>query len=194
MSIIVGIDPGPVSSGVTFVKWDMPRQVLFSTSSFTNAALVNWFLFNDKFIFDSLDISSELFSDISLVSIEKIVAYGMSVSQATFDTAWWSGRFFQAISFGAGFDKNTVMISRPDVKVALYGATTYKDSTSGRLKSVDTRVLKECIHRFFEPTGGGKDPYKGTKHCVGPLYRVKGSHAWDALAVAVAAKVSHRGD
>ena len=35
-------------------------------------------------------------------------------------------------------------------------------------------------------TGGGADPTKGTKAQPGPLHQVR-SHAWDALAVALAA-------
>jgi hypothetical protein len=190
MDLRMGIDSGPITSGVTIVAWsDSPeeRRVVFSHNTYENASLLGAFENQSMILPDLLGAdtaSFDAFPCISVVSIEKIVPYGRSVGQETFDASWMGGEFALA---GRWRGKRVIPISRPNVKLVLFGSLTYSDASgkNGR-KGVDTKLLKECIKPNFSPYGGGNDPYKGVKSKKGPLYLVSGEHAWDALAVAVA--------
>lgn len=190
MDLRMGIDPGPVTSGVTIVAWSdslEERMVVFSHNTYENASLLGAFENQSMILPDLLGAdtaSFDAFPAISVVSIEKIVPYGRSVGQETFDSSWIGGEFALA---GRWRGKRVIPISRPNVKLVLFGALTYSDVSgkNGR-KGVDTKLLKECIKSNFSPYGGGNDSYRGVKSKKGPLFLVSGGHAWDALAVAVA--------
>lgn len=190
MDLRMGIDPGPITSGVVVVEWsELPenRRVIFSHSDYENAALSEAFEHRSLILpcLPGADTASfDAFPAISVVSIEKIVPYGRSVGQETFDSSWVGGEFALA---GRWRGKRVIPISRPNVKLVLFGALTYSAASgkNGR-KGVDTKLLKECVKSSFSPYGGGNDPYKGVKSKKGPLFLVSGGHAWDALAVAVA--------
>lgn len=104
----------------------------------------------------------------TLVAVERVVAYGRVVGQSTIDTAYWSGRFAEAA-------RTDNLISFPDVKLQLCG-----------LQQVKNSQVRQATLDLFPATGGGSCPQKGTKSRQGPLYGIKGDHAWSALAVAVA--------
>jgi hypothetical protein len=181
--ICLGIDPGQKSSGVVVLDWGN-RQVLMADNQYPNERLLNTLKKHNLFRGPgSGDIV--LFSCIDMVSIEKVVTYGRSVGQETMDTAWWGGKFHTAAEWAVG---RVEAISRPTVKMMLYGSLVYKDATSR--KGVDTKLLKSCAKSYFEPTGGGNDPYRGTVKCKGPLFCVRGVHAWDALFVALSAMLA----
>jgi len=190
MDLRMGIDPGPRTSGVVIVAWsDSPenRKVVFSHNDYENALLLGAFENQSMILPDMLGANTasfDAFPAISIVSIEKIVPYGRSVGQETFDSSWVGGEFALA---GCWRGKRVIPISRPSVKLVLFGALTYSDASgkNGR-KGVDTKLLKECVKSNFSPYGGGNDPYKGVKSNKGPLFLVSGGHAWDSLAVAVA--------
>lgn len=183
-----GIDSGPKTSGFVLVEWEPERRVIYSNSEYDNDDLLRAFESRSLVIPDMLSGGTapyDVFSEIRIVSIERIVPYGRSVGQETFDASWMGGEFALAARWRG---KEVVSISRPQVKLALFGATTYSNKTGGR-NAVDTKLLKECVKSNFDPYGGGKDPYKGLKGNKGPLFLVSGSHAWDALAVAVAGPI-----
>jgi len=190
MDLRMGIDPGPKTSGVTVVEWSevtKNRRVIFSHSNYENTSLLEAFGNRSMILPDTLSANTasfDAFPHISIVSIEKIVPYGRSVGQETFDSSWVGGEFELA---GCWRGKRVIPISRPNVKLVLFGALTYSDASGkkGR-KGVDTKLLKECVKSNFSPYGGGNDPYRGVKSKKGPLFLVSGGHAWDALAVAVA--------
>jgi hypothetical protein len=79
------------------------------------------------------------------------------------------------------------MVPRRYVKIALCGKTTFRDPTTGSLKGIGDKHVRQAILDRFPGTGGGKTPQIGTKKQPGPLYGVKG-HMWAALAVALTAE------
>lgn len=101
----------------------------------------------------------------SLLAIEGIASYGMSVGKEVFDTCIWIGRFIQE------FKGAHRLIYRPDIKLHLCQSRRAKDPN----------VRQALIDRF-----GGKDAAIGKRKNPGPLYGVH-SHVWSALAVAVVA-------
>ena len=110
---------------------------------------------------DLLKIVADDRSDV--LAIEKIVSYGSSVGQETFDTCVWIGRFLQAW----GCPEDVMLIPRRKVKAEICGKGNWGDPD----------VRKALIARVG-PQGSKKEP--------GPTYGVK-SHAWSALGVAVTA-------
>lgn len=181
-SLILGIDPGPVTSGLVVLDWEA-RKVCCASNCADNHSLLVSLCARDG-ILDFID-HKFFYSSFLFGAIEKVVPYGRSVGRDTMDTSWWGGKLDTAVGLFLG---KSVAVSRPSVKIALYGSLTCKVEGSVR-KGVDTKLLRECVKEYFEPSGGGSDPYKGTKAKQGPLYCVRGNHAWDALAVALAGKL-----
>jgi Holliday junction resolvasome RuvABC endonuclease subunit len=96
-----------------------------------------------------------------------LVNYGSKVGPSVMDTMRWAGKFEQHW-LDQGRDADSVrLISRQDVKVALRCAITAGNGD----------VRQALIELIGEP---------GRKKAPGPTYGVT-SHAWQALAVAVAA-------
>lgn len=110
---------------------------------------------------DLLKIVADDRSDV--FAIERIVSYGNVVGDETFQTVHWAGRFQQAWAC----PNEVRLIRRLDVKKALGLRGSARD------KDVNAALLAQI------------GP-KGTKAAPGPTYGVT-SHAWAALAVAVAA-------
>lgn len=110
---------------------------------------------------DLLKIVRDDNSDV--LAIEKIVSYGSSVGQETFDTCVWIGRYMEAW----GQPDDVLLIPRRKVKAEVCGPGKWGDPD----------VRKALIARIG-PQGTKKEP--------GPTYGVK-SHAWSALGVAVTA-------
>jgi len=107
----------------------------------------------------------------AVMAIEVMQSMGMAVAQSTFDTQLWAGMFIEAFR-SRGLQ--AVTLYRRDVKLHLCGNNRAKD----------TNVTAAAKSRF-SPTGGGKDPYKGTAKQPGPLYGISGSDVWSGLAIAV---------
>lgn len=107
------------------------------------------------------------------LAIETMAAMGMAVGQDTFTTQLWAGRFIEAVDDRGGSIRD---LKRPEIKLHLCGQTRAKDAN----------VRRATMDRFA-PTGGGKEPRKGTKSQPGPLYGVSGNDVWSALAIAVTA-------
>lgn len=99
------------------------------------------------------------------LAIETMQAtYSAIVGASVIDTLRWVGRFQQAWR-----DPDSVLlISRQEVKAAV---------CNGNTKANDSGVRQALIDHLGQP---------GTKRAPGPTYGVT-SHAWAALAVAVAA-------
>ncbi len=142
---ILAIDPGPTES--TYVIWNGARII-------SRADLANG---------DMLGMLAGPWIEApkpDCCAIEQIRGYGVPAGNETFDTCWWSGRFYQAWGRGA------VMLPRKEVTRHICGA----DSKGG-----DKYVREALIARFGDP---------GKKAAPGVLYGVT-SHCWAALAVAV---------
>lgn len=106
------------------------------------------------------------------VAIEWIESFGMAVGKEVFITVRWIGRFMEC----TGNSGAVMLIPRKEVKMLLCGSMRAKDAN-----------IRQALLDRFPSSGGGKTPQVGTKSAPGPLFGVS-SHAWSALAVAVAAK------
>lgn len=152
---MLAIDPGPVHSGV--VQFD---PIFFHVQEAYQAE-------NDDLL-ERLRLEVE-----PNIVIEVMQSMGMAVTQATFDTQLWAGRFIEAAERSGGTVRT---VYRRDVKLHLCRS----------MRAKDTHVVAAAKSRF-EPSGGGKDPYKGTKKEPGPLYGISGNDVWSALSIAVMA-------
>jgi hypothetical protein len=108
----------------------------------------------------------------TLLAIESMANYGMPVGEDVFKTCYWIGRFAESWSWPVR------LIKAPAVRAHICGV----------VKAKKAHVRRALMDRY-ERTGGGANPEIGTKTKPGPLYGFK-SHAWSALAVAVAARES----
>lgn len=145
MRTIIAIDPGTLESAV--VVWD-------------GAAILDHFIKPNTEVLSYLRYSADI--DYQLV-IEKVVSYGMSVGESTFETVLWSGRFAEAWDHRRG---NWDRLPRMDVKMFWCHSA----------KAKDTNIWQAMVDRFGEP---------GKKATPGFLYEIR-SHSRAALALAVA--------
>lgn len=106
--------------------------------------------------------------------LEQIESQGMAVGRETFETVFWTGRFYEA--WCAGFRLDPLeqrgpldRVTRKAVKLAL----------CGQARANDANIRRAVIDLW------GGDAAIGTRKHPGPLYFVK-SHCWQALALAVA--------
>lgn len=106
------------------------------------------------------------------LAIEWIESFGMAVGKEVFITVRWIGRFMECTQSPDA----VMLIPRKEVKMLLCGSMKAKDAN-----------IRQALLDRFPSSGGGKTPQVGTKSAPGPLYGVS-SHAWSALAVAVAAQ------
>jgi hypothetical protein len=117
-----------------------------------------------------LSIVSDLVNTrIDTVVIEMMTSYGMPIGKTSMDTLVWVGRYFQAVPFN-----NVFLMARSKIKRHLCNNMHAKDKN-----------ITVAVKNRYQPTGGGADPFKGTKKQQGPLYGLK-SHTFAALAVAIA--------
>ncbi len=142
---MIAIDPGTTESA--FVLYEDGKIV--SSGKVENNIL--------------LTLLSGYRSSQSVLAIEMIASYGMTVGQEVFETCVWIGRFTQL------WQGVVTRLYRRDVKLHLCGQARAKDAN----------VRQALIDRF-----GGRSTALGTKRAPGPLYGVSGD-VWQALAVAV---------
>lgn len=152
MKTIIGIDPGPKESG--WVIWNG------SFSSQYGKSENNW-LVREIEREAILGAKSSFPTQISELIIEKVMSYGMPVSESIFETVYWTGRFAQA------WGDDPVRVPRLDVKMHLCHDSRAKDSN----------IRQALIDRFepdLPPRCRPRSVLKGiTKDC------------WAALALAV---------
>jgi len=147
MTLILGCDPDP--KGFAWVLIDSDLKVVDHGKDEFHAAC--------NALFGSTDETIR-------VAIERVAGYGMSVGQEVFDTAWMSGRIYDAVGF---LDPNPRMIFRRDVKVCICGDTKAKDKN-----------IRQAIIDIY---GGKQETRKG-----GKLHGITADR-WAALAVALTA-------
>lgn len=157
-NIIIGIDPGPTTSGQVVVDNSIfPPIILESHSELGSKDLVC-----TKF-------------EAQIVVCEWIVSYSSAIGSSVLDTARLVGRIEErAGNKGLIFHK----LTRPEVGSEITGSRRAK-------KAQVNEAIRELYRKSWGSLGGGKNPVKGTKKKPGPLYTIK-SHAWDALAVVIA--------
>ena len=141
---IIGVDPGPTKSGI----------VVFDTSAWE-------FVLRDiRENEETLEIlaSPSIASD-HIFCVEMIEARGYTVSQPTFETAFWVGRYYQAF----GGEKHR------------YYRRMLKMHYTGMHNTKDSHIRQVLIDRY-----GGK----GTKKNPGFFYGFR-DDMWQAAAVAL---------
>lgn len=150
MSLLYAIDPGTLQSALVVLEHDPIRAThIREHVTILNAAL--------------LPTLSRAPLGAQLV-IEQIEAMGMAVGAETFETVFWSGRFYEAWP-----NHDRYRLARRPIKLHLCGTMQAKDAN----------IRQALLDKF-----GGKDAALGRKHAPGPLYGIKG-HEFAALAVGV---------
>ena len=148
--MILAIDPGTTKSGWVWWKDGKVQDCGVDT--------------NDTVMYSIVWMASNNYG--SVLALEMIASYGMTVGRETFETLLWIGRFAQ---FWKDHDGDRcIKVYRQDAKKCV--CRTHKAS--------DADIRSALIARLGDV---------GTKKAPGPLYGVK-SHAWAALAVAVTAE------
>lgn len=107
--IIVGIDPGPTSSGMVVYDTDR-RAVSDARSDISNDDL--------RALLPTLRVS------VSSVAIERVVYYGQSVGSDVFETAYAGGRIHEA-AFASGYD--VYRVDRRQIKRHLCNSPRARD-------------------------------------------------------------------
>jgi len=163
--IILGIDPGPVTSGIVIYDSEA-RKVVYSNKAATEREIT--------YIYDPYD-DIESMIRLDHIIIERPAAMGpMGAGKVghMLDTAWAAGRIEAwSQSFDNGADVHT--LTRREV-IRHLGVMSGKGSA-------DARVRAACIADH----GGSKRVAVGLKASPGPLYGVS-SHSWQALGLVLA--------
>jgi len=113
--------------------------------------------------FENMEMLERLGAGDDVAVCEMIACYGMAVGKEVFDTCRWIGRYEQRFSDAR---QNMHLLTRLTVKMAICNSQ----------KAKDANMRQALIDRYGAP---------GTKKAPGALYGIS-SHAWAALAVAVA--------
>lgn len=128
---------------------------------------------NEEILFAMGDIRSVL-ERCRKVAIEWFESYGMRVGATVFDSVRWVGRFEQeALTLG----RPPMFLTRAECALTLCHTKRAKDS--------------DMRQRLIDLHGGDRRTAIGTKKQRGPLYGVRGPHAWSALAVAYTCAVKN---
>lgn len=159
--LILGIDPGPTTSGVVLYDPIQPK-VLRAEAKMPTPLMLD--MLRKQWLYD--DPVSWHLSHVTL-AVERVVSYGKRIGAETIQTIEVVGRLLEMWE-----GRTAYAISRPDVLDALTGNRSCKEGPAW--------------DRLCELHGGDKASAVGTKKSPGPLYGV-GSHARSALAVAVVA-------
>lgn len=154
-SLILGIDPGPETSGVVVVTNEYPPRIKCAWTSLP---------------VDKISIPP----DATYTVIEWLSSYGTIVGEKTFKTALVAGQIKER---SEARDIPVYLLKRPEAAHILTGHRGAKDKQT-------KAAIREIYHDAGMADGGGADPTRGIKKQPGPLYGVS-SHAWDALAVVI---------
>jgi hypothetical protein len=149
MSLTYCIDPGTLQSALVVLESTSAGTIIREHMTILNGLALTW-LRNAPL-------------DATMV-IEQIEAMGMAVGAETFETVFWSGRFYEAWP-----NHDRYRLPRRPIKLHL----------CGNMQAKDANIRQALLDKF-----GGKDAALGRKHAPGPLYGLKG-HEFAALAVGV---------
>jgi hypothetical protein len=178
---IIGIDPGPETSGLVELEVQPDWLDWLSSGRFTeppDGVRLNYGV-NDATL---LDLRMAITATVAhpsrdIVAVEWLTSYGGSVGQSTFATAATVGRVLECTETRS--TALVVQLTRPQCARLLCGSASVKGDAP----------LSLACRELVVQTGGGKKPAVGTKARPGPLYGLTGPHAWSALHVAMAALI-----
>lgn len=170
---IMGCDPGPTHSALALITAYEGDILLLAGA---------WYKPNEELasIVPEFAGPHETAGDgpLKLFAYERCGLMGRFVGQSVFETAAMGGELRRAYRPLA---TQSFALRPSDWKLALTGVGNSK-----------TPAVYEAICREFEPTGGGSDPYRGTKKQPGPLWGLyeagaggKVTHMKDALGIAI---------
>jgi hypothetical protein len=148
---VLAIDPGYERSAFVLVDTD-PFRVLEHEIGANGPLLVG------------LGILDATYHPESVV-IESLQSYGMPAGRELFETAWWSGRFFQVLSDATVWQK--VKIHRPT-------RPAIKTAVCGRTQGVRDANIRRALLDLYGPQGTRRNP--------GPTYGLRADE-WQALAL-----------
>jgi len=150
---ILAIDPGTTESA--WVVWD------------ERTGLREFYLKPNGVVLAALDRLGDTTNpqNPTVLVIESIESYGMSVGKSTFATCYWIGRFWERWAWRHA-DDSVILLPRLQIKMAICHNSRAKDPN-----------IRQALIDRLGPVG--------TKANCGPLYGVK-KHMWSALAAAVA--------
>lgn len=146
MAKILGIDPGNVQSALVLLDTET-QEILYKAISPNQDCLKT--------------LGLEFFGDVAV--IEQVAGMGMAVGETVFETAVWSGRFWQILEMSG---HRVERIKRMEIKHILCGSSRAKDAN----------IRQRLIDIYGE---------QGTKKNPGKTYGMK-ADMWAALAVATA--------
>lgn len=147
---LYAIDPGTLQSALVVLETDSRDVRVRESTTILNAALLP---------------KLETAPPGATLVIEQIEAMGMAVGHETFETVFWTGRFYEAWPNHERF-----RLPRRPIKLHL----------CGNMQAKDANIRQSLLDRF----GPGKELAIGTVRARGPLYGMKG-HEFAALAVGI---------
>ena len=152
MAIVLAVDPGSEKSGWVIYDSDDHKPIDFGVSN-------NY----------DMEHLIEYDARPTVFAYEMIGHYGkgMPAGKSVFETCIWIGRFEKAWNSEDTFYR----ILNTTIRATLCGTVRAKEAN-----------IHLASKEKFPATGGGKDPYKGTKGQPGPLFGMSG-HIFSALAV-----------
>jgi hypothetical protein len=159
---ILGIDPGPETSGV--VLWS-GSTVDFVQSECENLALERYLSTLD---YDEAVIEDVVFYSLPVETVQEdgsTTKHFSGVGKSTFDTCKEIGRLSALLELHR---KVYLLIPRPQIIRTLLG----------KQSGASTGILNARVRELLGE--------KGTKKAPGPLYGMSGNHAWSALALIAA--------
>jgi hypothetical protein len=176
---VIGIDPGPETSGL--VELEVPPDWLawLASGRFTDppdGVRLNYHANKATILELRRAITATPYRHPDLVAIEKITSYGTVVGDSTFGTCETVGRVRECAE------------TMSTARVMVLTRSQCAELLCGKNVKGDSKVSLAC-RELVAQTGGGKKPAVGTKARPGPLYGLTGPHAWSALHVAFAALI-----
>ncbi len=149
--LVIGCDPGPKYSAVVSVRFEADKKCIIDKALY---------LSNEEWA-DGVSIKEFITAayaeSIAVFVYERIKStYGASVGFSVTDTAAMTGDL--RCSF------------RPYVEgIYAMGSSDWRHAITGRGNAPDA-MTREFLASYFEPFGGGKDPYKGVTKQPGPWW------------------------
>jgi len=151
---VIGCDPGPTSSAFALVRFMADRVDIKGSAYLPNSVVatptLTWPFMQDQ-LTPGDDEGWPLF-----LAYEKIGFQGKCPGDTTFETAAMGGEIRRAFR---PYVSGTYALRSSEWRHPLTGVGNAK-----------TPYVYQELCRFFQPTGGGADPYKGNSKQPGPLW------------------------
>jgi hypothetical protein len=168
---VIGCDPGPESSAFVAIEVSGQKTALVAAEYASNTGTCTT---HEVFLG-----GTRVFDRPTFLAYEVVGAQGRFCGESTFETAAMGGEIRGRL--------------RPVVDgIYRFIPSVWRHALTGQGNARAPLVYHE-ICKFFQPTGGGADPYKGTSKAPGSLWSFhkagiggKVEHLKDALGVALA--------